>query len=45
MIYLIFEPEFNAVFKIRADFHDRVARSLENEQPDGGKNCRYGQKI
>lgn len=29
---LDFEPEFNAVFKIRADFHDRVARSLENEQ-------------
>ena len=28
---LDFEPEFNAVFKIRADFHDRVARSLENE--------------
>lgn len=28
---LDFEPEFNAVFKIRADFHDRVARSSDNE--------------
>lgn len=25
------EPEFNAVFKIRADFHDEVARCLESE--------------
>jgi len=29
---LDFEPEFNAVFKIRADFHDRVVRSHANEQ-------------
>lgn len=29
---LEFEPEFNAVFKIRADFHDRVARTPDNEQ-------------
>lgn len=29
---LDFEPEFNAVFKIRADFHDRVARTVDNEQ-------------
>ncbi|MFW2176307.1 MULTISPECIES: AAA family ATPase [unclassified Moraxella] len=28
---LDFEPEFNAVFKIRADFHDRVDRTLDNE--------------
>ncbi len=28
---LEFEPEFNAVFKIRADFHDRIARTTENE--------------
>ena len=28
---LDFEPAFNPVFKIRADFHDRVPRSLENE--------------
>lgn len=29
---LDFEPEFNAVFKIRADFHDRVDRTPANEQ-------------
>lgn len=29
---LDFEPEFNAVFKIRADFHDRVVRNHANEQ-------------
>lgn len=29
---LDFEPEFNAVFKIRADFHDTIARMPENEQ-------------
>lgn len=29
---LEFEPEFNALFKIRADFHDRVARTPDNEQ-------------
>ncbi len=29
---LEFEPEFNTVFKIRADFHDRVARTPANEQ-------------
>lgn len=25
------EPEFNAVFKIRADFHDEVGRSIDSE--------------
>lgn len=29
---LDFEPEFNSVFKIRADFHDTIARTVENEQ-------------
>lgn len=29
---LEFEPEFNAVFKIRADFQDRVERTNDNEQ-------------
>lgn len=29
---LDFEPEFNAVFKIRADFHDRVTRTTAHEQ-------------
>lgn len=29
---LDFEPEFNAVFKIRADFHDRVVRDGDHEQ-------------
>lgn len=28
---LDFEPEFNAVFKIRADFHDRVERNRDHE--------------
>lgn len=29
---LDFEPEFHSVFKIRADFHHSVPRTLENEQ-------------
>lgn len=29
---LEFEPEFNSVFKIRADFHDTVARDARSEQ-------------
>ncbi|MDO5652015.1 MAG: ATP-binding protein, partial [Moraxella sp.] len=28
---LEFEPEFNAVFKIRADFHDTIIRNTDNE--------------
>lgn len=28
---LEFEPEFNSVFKIRADFHDTIARTAESE--------------
>ncbi len=34
---LDFEPEFNAVFKIRADFHDRVARNAANEHAMSAK--------
>ena len=29
---LEFEPEFHSVFKIRADFHDRIARTPANER-------------
>lgn len=29
---LEFEPEFNSVFKIRADFQDTITRTVENEQ-------------
>lgn len=29
---LDFEPEFNSLFKVRADFHDTIERTLDNEK-------------
>ncbi len=34
---IAFEPEFNAVFKIRADFHDSVLRTSDSEQAMSSK--------